>query len=107
MPPDVNLSVPQTTTPDWEALYHGSVGLIYSVARRMLDTDADAEDVTQDVLLKAMQKLGTFRGEAALNTWLYRVTVNAVLGLRRKRATARTRQADDAMTLLNDAPQGG
>src|SRR4051794_29438881 len=82
-PPDS--APPDQPAPDWEAFYRESVGLIYSVARRMLDTDADAEDVTQDVLLKAMQKLDSFRGEAAVTTWLYRVTVNAVLALRRKR----------------------
>ena len=60
---------------------------IYSLARRMLGNDADAEDVTQDVLLQVVRKLDTFRGESAFPTWLHRVTANAALNYRRKRAT--------------------
>jgi RNA polymerase sigma-70 factor (ECF subfamily) len=59
---------------------------VYSVARRMLNNDADAEDVTQDVLLQMLRKAHTFRGEAAFPTWLHRVTVNAALAYRQRRA---------------------
>jgi len=62
---------------------------VYSLARRMLDNDADAEDVAQDVLLQMVRKLGTFRGESAFPTWLHRVTVNAALAYRRQRAQHR------------------
>jgi RNA polymerase sigma-70 factor (ECF subfamily) len=59
---------------------------VYTLARRILNSDADAEDVTQDVLLTVVQKLPSFRGDAAIGTWLHRVTVNAALAFRRKRA---------------------
>jgi RNA polymerase sigma-70 factor (ECF subfamily) len=59
---------------------------VYNLARRMLGNDADAEDVTQDVLLQVVRKLDTFRGESAFPTWLHRVTVNSALANRRKRA---------------------
>src|SRR5246127_1789567 len=59
---------------------------IYNLARRMLSNDADAEDVTQDVLLQVVRKLDTFRGDAQISTWLHRVTVNAALAHRQKRA---------------------
>jgi RNA polymerase sigma-70 factor (ECF subfamily) len=62
---------------------------VYHLARRLLGNDADAEDVTQEVFVQVLRKLPTFRGEAALSTWLYRVAVNAALAYRRKRA-ART-----------------
>jgi RNA polymerase sigma-70 factor (ECF subfamily) len=68
---------------------------VYSLARRMLGNDADAEDVTQDVLLQVVRKVDTFRGESAFPTWLHRVTVNAALGLRRTRAARRERQVPD------------
>jgi RNA polymerase sigma-70 factor (ECF subfamily) len=68
---------------------------IYSLARRMLGNDADAEDVTQDVLLQVVRKLDTFRGDAALPTWLHRVTVNAALAHRQKRATRQQRETPD------------
>jgi RNA polymerase sigma-70 factor (ECF subfamily) len=64
---------------------------VYNLARRMLSHEADAEDVTQDVFVQVLRHLHTFRGEAAFTTWLYRVTVNAALNFRRRRA-ARTAQ---------------
>lgn len=70
---------------------------IYSLARRMLGNDADAEDVTQDVLLQMMRKLDTFRGEAAFPTWLHRVTVNAALAHRRKRAVREEHRVRDPL----------
>src|SRR2546421_3428582 len=59
---------------------------VYNVARRMLGNEADAEDVTQDVLLQVIRKLDTFRGDSQITTWLHRVTVNAALAYRQKRA---------------------
>jgi RNA polymerase sigma-70 factor (ECF subfamily) len=59
---------------------------VYTLACRLLGNEADAEDVTQDVFLRVLRHLSTFRGEAAFSTWLYRVTVNAALDYRRRRA---------------------
>jgi RNA polymerase sigma-70 factor, ECF subfamily len=70
---------------------------VYSLARRMLGNDADAEDVTQDVLLQVIRKRDTFRGEAAFPTWLHRVTVNAALTHRRKRAQREDHQVPDPL----------
>jgi RNA polymerase sigma-70 factor (ECF subfamily) len=67
-------------------VFHAHAPRVYNLARRMLGNDADAEDVTQDVLLQVVRKLDTFRGDAEVTTWLHRVTVNAALGLRRSRA---------------------
>src|SRR5438477_2717960 len=69
-----------------EQVFHQYGPMVYNLARRMLGNDADSEDVTQDVLLQVVRKLDTFRGDAALTTWLHRVTVNAALAARRKRA---------------------
>jgi RNA polymerase sigma-70 factor (ECF subfamily) len=57
-----------------------------SVIRRILNDEQDTEDVIQDVMLTALEKLPTFRAEAALGTWLHRIAVNAALAFRRKRA---------------------
>jgi RNA polymerase sigma-70 factor (ECF subfamily) len=70
---------------------------IYNLARRMLGSDADAEDVTQDVLLQVVRKLDTFRGESAFPTWLHRITVNAALAHRRKRAVRQQHQTPDPL----------
>jgi RNA polymerase sigma-70 factor (ECF subfamily) len=63
---------------------------VYNLARRMLGNDEDAEDVTQDVFVQVLRHLPTFRGEAAFNTWLYRIAVNSTLTYRRKRALRKT-----------------
>jgi RNA polymerase sigma-70 factor (ECF subfamily) len=63
----------------------------------MLNNESDAEDVTSDVLLQVVRKLDTFRGESSLATWLYRITANAALALRRKRATHPEVQLSDPM----------
>jgi RNA polymerase sigma-70 factor (ECF subfamily) len=60
----------------------------------MLGNAADAEDVTQDVLLQMVRRLETFRGEARFTTWLDRVTVNVALARRHSRARRRERQLD-------------
>lgn len=82
---------------------------IYHIARRLLGNDADAEDVTQDVLLQVVRKLDTFRGDAQISTWLHRVTVNAALAHRAKRANRQKHEtggnaADDALTPSYSTP---
>jgi RNA polymerase sigma-70 factor (ECF subfamily) len=57
-----------------------------SVIRRILPDETDAEDALQDVMLTALRKLGTFRGDAQLGTWLHRIAVNAALQRRRRKA---------------------
>ena len=77
----------------FERLYRSHVPRIHSLARRMIGTDA-ADEVTQDVFVRAWQKLHTFRGEAAFGTWLYRLGVNVMLAYRGAQGTARQRFAD-------------
>jgi RNA polymerase sigma-70 factor (ECF subfamily) len=87
-----------------EVVFRDYAPRIYNLARRMLGNDADAEDVTQDVLLQVVRKLDTFRGDAQISTWLHRVTVNAALAHREKRATRQRREAaDPAEELLETA----
>jgi RNA polymerase sigma-70 factor, ECF subfamily len=60
---------------------------IQQLALRYVKNAEDAEEVTQDVLLKAVAKIADFRGDAALSSWLYRVTYNASMSkLRHLRA---------------------
>ena len=86
-----------------EQVYHDYAPRIYNTARRMLSSDVDAEDVTQDVLLQVVRKLPTFRGESAFPTWLHRVTVNAALSHRRKRAVRDERRAADPLDACLEA----
>jgi RNA polymerase sigma-70 factor (ECF subfamily) len=78
-----------------EQIYHDYAARVYRVARQLLSSDIDAEDVTQDVLLQVVRKLPTFRGESALPTWLHRITVNVALSHRRKRALREDNREDN------------
>ena len=59
---------------------------IYGLALRMLYDPSDAEDASQEILLKIVTHLGTFRGESSFSTWMYRVAANHLLTMRRHRA---------------------
>jgi RNA polymerase sigma-70 factor (ECF subfamily) len=78
------LAAPPAPVLSAEQVYHDYAPRVFNVARRMVATDIDAEDVTQDVLLQVVRKLPSFRGEAAFPTWLHRVTVNTALSYRRQ-----------------------
>jgi RNA polymerase sigma-70 factor, ECF subfamily len=91
--PPANGSPGPGTPPTPESIFREYTPRIYSLARRMLGSDSDAEDVTQDVLLQVVRNLHSFRGESALSTWLHRVTVNAALAHRQKRAAREGRQS--------------
>jgi RNA polymerase sigma factor (sigma-70 family) len=56
---------------------------IYNIAIRMLAHPIDAEDATQEILIKAITRLATFEGRSTVRTWLYRIVVNHVLNMRR------------------------
>jgi RNA polymerase sigma-70 factor (ECF subfamily) len=58
---------------------------VYSLARRMLRQEQDAEDVTQQTFLSALEHLGGFRTEASFATWLMRIATHAALKVIRKR----------------------
>ena len=57
---------------------------ILNIAIRMVRRRADAEDATQEILIKIWKALPTYRGESALRTWLYRIAVNHILDVRRQ-----------------------
>jgi RNA polymerase sigma-70 factor (ECF subfamily) len=80
-----------------EQVFHDYAPRVYNLARRMLGNDADAEDVTQDVLVQVVRKLGTFRGEADIGTWLHRVTVNVALAHRARRARRQEYETNDPL----------
>jgi RNA polymerase sigma-70 factor (ECF subfamily) len=52
---------------------------IYQLAFRYLRNKEDAEEITQDVLFKVHRKVGAFRGDSALSSWIYRITFNAAM----------------------------
>jgi RNA polymerase sigma factor (sigma-70 family) len=61
---------------------------IYNIVLRMVYLPQDAEDATQEILVKLITKLSTFSGKSSFRTWLYRIVVNHVLNMKRGRADA-------------------
>lgn len=89
----------------FEHLYRSHSRHVYGVCLRMLKNTAEAEDLTQQVFLLLFRKIGTFRGDSALSTWLHRVTVNAVLMyLRRKKPEEVTADSSDHNRTDGGAP---
>jgi RNA polymerase sigma-70 factor (ECF subfamily) len=79
---------------------------IYGLCLRILGNREDAEDATQEAFIGALGRAGTFGGDAAVSTWLYRIAVNAATDQARRRGRARTvpLEAEEASSA---APSGG
>ena len=78
---------------------------IYNLALRMVFLPQDAEDATQEILIKLLTKLSTFRGESQFRTWLYRLVVNHLLNMKRARAEAKTMSFEDYGRELDSTPE--
>src|ERR1700719_1204107 len=74
-------------------------GKIHQLAFRYLRNKEDAEEVTQDVLYKVYRKIGAFRGDSALSSWIYRITFNAAMS--RLRTARYQRSQDDERSMAN------
>ena len=61
-----------------------SKNLVFNLAMRMLGNPADAEDASQEILIRVITGLGTFRGESAFSTWVYRVASNHLLTAKKR-----------------------
>src|SRR3989449_10851468 len=84
----------------FERLYRAHVARVHSLVRRMVGPD-HADDIAQDVFVRAWTKLATFRGEAAFGTWLHRLAVNVILARRTTLGTERGRYYDDSADILD------
>ncbi len=77
----------------YERLYRSHLPRVYSLVRRMAGQD-EADELTQDVFVRAWQKLYLFRGDSAFGTWIHRVAVNVVLEWMRSRRHEKFRHHD-------------
>ncbi|HTI42657.1 MAG TPA: sigma-70 family RNA polymerase sigma factor [Vicinamibacterales bacterium] len=76
---------------------------IYQLALRQMKNREDAEEVTQDVLMKVYRKIGAFRGDSALSSWIYRITFNTAMSkLRSARLTRAAQQSETVREREND-----
>lgn len=77
---------------------------IYNIALRMVFHSQDAEEVTQEVLIKAITHLSTFQGESRFRTWLYRIAANHVLNMKRRGAESEQQTFSGYASAINDTP---
>jgi RNA polymerase sigma factor (sigma-70 family) len=68
-----------------EALVKRHQAWIYNIALKMVWDPVDAEDVTQETLIKIITKLSTFRQDSSLRTWLYRIVANHVINMKKRK----------------------
>lgn len=77
---------------------------IFNIAIRMVFHPHDAEEVTQEVLIKAITRLSTFNGESKFRTWLYRITSNHVLNMKRRGGENETQTFSNYADAINGTP---
>jgi len=77
---------------------------IYNIAIRMVFFPQDAEEVTQEVLIKAITRLSSFQEESRFRTWLYRIAANHVLNMKRRGGETETQTFSSYADAINDTP---
>ena len=80
----------------FETIYRQHSARVYSLACRIAGSPEDGEDLLQEVFLQAFRKLNTFKGDASLGTWLYRLALNHCLDYVRSRQ-ARMKKLTDTL----------
>ena len=75
----------------FEQLYRENLNRVYAVCLRLCADGVKAEELTQDVFVRAWERLKSFEGKSAFSTWLHRLAVNVVLGEKRSESVRVTR----------------
>ena len=92
--------------PAFERLYRENERKVFALCLRLTSDGTLAEELTQDVFVRAWRKLSTFRGDSAFSTWLYPMTVNVALSERRSRRRREARiVATEDPVRLEPAPR--
>ena len=92
----------------FESLYRASSGRVYAVCLRMTGDRERAAELTQDVFVRAWERLDGFRGDSAFDSWLHRIAVNVVLESERstRRRIARVEPTDELAEVEGAQMQG-
>jgi RNA polymerase sigma factor (sigma-70 family) len=77
---------------------------IYNIAYKMVGHPLDAEDVTQEIMLKILTKLSTFKGQSLFRTWLYRIVKNHVLNMQKRQRENQISSFDLYWKHIENAP---
>jgi RNA polymerase sigma factor (sigma-70 family) len=94
----------ESAVADLDAVYRSR---IQQLALRYVRSPEDAEEVAQDVLLKVYRKIDAFRGDAALSSWIYRITFNTVMSRLRGRRLSQHFEVREADLLADVEENGG
>ena len=89
----------------FEQLYRRHVGRVYALCMRLCGNVSLAEELTQDAFVRAWERLETFRHDSAFSSWLYRLTVNVVLGDMRSRQRRAAKLAE-VQSMTGSHPSG-
>jgi RNA polymerase sigma-70 factor (ECF subfamily) len=89
----------------FEKLYREHSGRIFALATRMAGSPEEGEDLLQEIFLQAFRKMGTFKGDSAIGTWLYRLALNHCLDFVRSKQAKMSRVTEtlDADTSIEPA----
>ena len=88
----------------FETLYRQHAPRIFSLAARMAGSAEDGEDLLQEIFLQAYRKLGGFKGESAIGTWLYRLALNHCLDYVRSRQARMSKLTETLDTTTSFEP---
>jgi RNA polymerase sigma-70 factor (ECF subfamily) len=90
----------------FERLYRTHADRVFSLCARMCGDRAAAEELTQDVFVRAWEKLSLFRGDSAFGTWLHRLAVNVILNAQKGDGRRRSRidESVDDLEVLPHSP---
>jgi RNA polymerase sigma-70 factor (ECF subfamily) len=87
----------------FEQLYQRTSGRVFAVCIRMTGDPQRARELAHDAFVRAWERLSTFRGEAAFETWIHRIAVNVVLGAARTERRRENRMVSSSDEAANDA----
>jgi RNA polymerase sigma-70 factor, ECF subfamily len=107
--PDLDYALTRTTdnaVMSVEELYVRHSKRVYALCMQMTGNPADAEDLTHEVFIQLLRKIGSFRGDSKFTTWLYRLTVNQVL-MHFRRTMYRCENTQLEMSSAKSASTGG
>ena len=91
---------------DFEDLYRAHSGQVYGLCLRLTGQPSLAEDCTQECFIRAWRALPNFEGRSQISTWLHRIAVNTVFGLRRRRPGDALREAGALDEAVEQLPSG-
>jgi len=84
------------------SLVRAHEGRIRQICSILLSNSVEAEDVAQDVFVKAYQSLAEFRGQSSFSTWLYRIAYNRCMDIFRQKARHRTESLEELLDIQGD-----